>query len=148
MKFRSPFRALSRAASSWARALMVALISCSLVLPAVPAAAQNAPTIIRDAELEAIIRTISTPIFEAAGLTEESVHTYVVHDKTLNAFVAGGQNVFVTTGLVMAADDVNQLIGVIAHETGHISGGHLARFHEGLKGASAVSILGMILGAA
>lgn len=128
--------------------MMVLLLSCSLVLPAIPAAAQNAPTIIRDAELEAIIRTISTPIFEAAGLTEESVHTYVVHDKTLNAFVAGGQNVFVNTGLVMAADNVNQLIGVVAHETGHISGGHLARFHDGLKGASAVSILGMILGAA
>lgn len=129
--------------------IFIALITAfSLILSSVPAAAQSAPTIIRDSELEAIIRTISTPIFEAAGLTDESVHTYIVQDKSLNAFVAGGQNVFVNTGLVMAADDVNQLIGVIAHETGHISGGHLARFHEGLKGASAVSILGMILGAA
>ena len=143
--FAARFRARIAAAG---RAGMAAVVSAALLLQPLPAAAQSAPTIVRDAELEAIIRTISTPIFEAAGLTEESVHTYVVHDKSLNAFVAGGQNVFVHTGLVMAADNVNQLIGVIAHETGHISGGHLARFHEGLKGASAVSILGMILGAA
>lgn len=111
-------------------------------------AQRNTPTLIRDAELESIIRTISTPVFEAAGLNPDSVDTYIVRDDSLNAFVAGGQNVFTNTGLIMAADNVNQLVGVIAHETGHISGGHLARFHEGLKGASATSIISMILGAA
>lgn len=111
-------------------------------------ARRERPTIIRDAELENIIRTISVPLFEAAGLDSRSVHTYIVRDSSLNAFVAGGQNVFVHTGLIMAADDVNQLVGVIAHETGHISGGHLARFQEGLKGASATSIVSMLLGAA
>lgn len=111
-------------------------------------ARREMPTIIRDAELESIIRTISVPLFEAAGLDARSVHTYIVRDNTLNAFVAGGQNVFVNTGLIMAADNVNQLVGVIAHETGHISGGHLARFQDGLKGASATSIISMLLGAA
>lgn len=111
-------------------------------------AQRGAPTLIRDAELEAAIRTISVPLFEAAGLDGNSVDTYIVRDDSLNAFVAGGQNVFLNTGLIMAADNVNQLVGVIAHETGHISGGHLARFQDGLKGASATSIMSMILGAA
>jgi len=111
-------------------------------------ARRDTPTIIRDAELEEILRDISVPLFEAAGLESRSVHTYIVRDNSLNAFVAGGQNVFVNTGLIMEADNVNQLVGVIAHETGHISGGHLARFQEGLKGASATSIISMLLGAA
>lgn len=111
-------------------------------------ARRDTPTIIRDAELEAILRNISVPLFEAAGLESRSVHTYIVRDDSLNAFVAGGQNVFMNTGLIMEADNVNQLIGVIAHETGHISGGHLARFQEGMKGASTTSIISMLLGAA
>lgn len=128
---------------------MAVITAVAVALAGAPAMAQrNAPTIIRDAELERIIRDISTPIFAAAGLTSDNVHTYIIHDDSLNAFVAGGQNIFMNTGLIMAADNVNQLAGVIAHETGHITGGHLARFHEGLKGASAISIAGMILGAA
>ncbi len=127
--------------------VMISLVVPSLA-PTVALASRDTPTIIRDAELEYTIRMISTPIFLAADLKDEAVHTYVVRDRSLNAFVAGGQNVFVNTGLIMAADNVNELVGVIAHETGHISGGHLARFHDGLKGASALSILGMILGAA
>lgn len=147
-RFNLPHVSGGTASGGLSRLVIALVASFSLILTSLPAAAQGAPTIIRDSELEAMIRTISTPIFEAAGLTDEAVHTYIVQDKSLNAFVAGGQNVFVNTGLVMAADNVNQLIGVIAHETGHISGGHLARFHDGLKGASAVSILGMVLGAA
>lgn len=112
------------------------------------AAQSRGPTIIRDSELEMIVRHISLPIFEAAGLVSENVHTYVIHDDSLNAFVAGGQNIFINTGLIMASDNVNQLVGVIAHETGHITGSHLARFQDGLKGASALSIAGLILGAA
>ena len=111
-------------------------------------AAQGAPSIIRDAELESALREISAPIFKAASLNAGSVQTYIVQDNTLNAFVAGGQNVFVNTGLIMATDNVNQLVGVIAHETGHIAGGHLVRFDEGMKGASTTSIISMILGAA
>lgn len=134
------------------RILLTFATAFAIFLTAVAAppaeARRDRPTIIRDAELESVIRTISVPLFEAAGLESRSVHTYIVRDNSLNAFVAGGQNVFVHTGLIMAADNVNQLVGVIAHETGHISGGHLARFQEGLKGASATSIVSMLLGAA
>ncbi|MDA5193537.1 M48 family metalloprotease [Govanella unica] len=131
------------------RTLTAIALAFSLILPGTaPAFAADTPTILRDSELERIIRDISVPIFAAAGLNTDSVHTYVIRDKSINAFVAGGQNVFINTGLIMAASNVGEVAGVIAHETGHITGGHLARFQDGLKGASALTILGMILGAA
>ncbi len=103
---------------------------------------------IRDVEIENIIRTYATPVFEAAGLNAQSIKTYLVNDDQLNAFVAGGQNLFINTGLLIRAETPGQVIGVIAHETGHIAGGHLARRHEELANATAASILSMILGGA
>lgn len=90
-------------------------------------------SILRDAEIERIIRHMSEPIFKAADLDNDSVHTYLLNDNTLNAFVAGGQNIFLHSGLLLSATDANQVIGVIAHETGHITGGHLSRFSDGIK---------------
>lgn len=103
---------------------------------------------IRDAEIEETIRELGGPLFAMAGLTPASVRVYIVNDSSLNAFVAGGQNIFLNTGLLMATDGPNQLIGVIAHETGHITGGHLARTHDALRNASAQTILSFVLGAA
>jgi len=104
--------------------------------------------ILRDAEIEHTIRRMAEPIFKAAGLNKNSVHTYLINDNTLNAFVAGGQNIFIHSGLLIQAKNANQVIGVIAHETGHITGSHLSRSAEGMKGATAVTLLGAILGAA
>jgi predicted Zn-dependent protease len=111
-----------------------------------PAAA--AETIIRDTEIEADIRMMVTPIWKAAGLEPSSLHVYLVEDKQLNSFVAGGQNEFINTGLIMRAETPNQLIGVLAHETGHIAGGHLTRFQEAARNASIEGIIAMVLGAA
>ncbi len=110
-----------------------------------PASAQS---LIRDAEIEETIRIYSEPIFAAAGLVPENVETYIINDPTLNAFVAGGQRVFLHTGLITELDRPAQLIGVIAHETGHISGGHLSRTQEALAGATLPIIIGTLLGAA
>jgi predicted Zn-dependent protease len=112
------------------------------------AAGAKSFSFIRDAEIENTIRTYGTPLFAQAGLTPSSVRVYIVNDSSLNAFVAGGQNIFINTGLLLAAETPNQLIGVIAHETGHISGGHLARVQDALRDASAQSILAFVLGAA
>ena len=103
---------------------------------------------IRDVEIENIIREYATPVFEAAGLNPKSIKTYLVNDHRLNAFVAGGQNMFINTGLLIQADTPGQVIGVIAHETGHIAGGHLASTHEALSRTAAAQILSMILGSA
>lgn len=111
-------------------------------------AAARGQEFIRDAEIEETIRALGAPLFSMAGLTPASVRVYIVNDSSLNAFVAGGQNIFINTGLLLATDNPNQLVGVIAHETGHISGGHLARTHDALKDASAQTILSFVLAGA
>ncbi len=103
---------------------------------------------IRDAEIEHILRGYSEPIFHAAGLEEKVVNIYILNDESLNAFVAGGQNVFIHTGMITTLDTPNELKGVIAHETGHISGGHLARGPEAAAKAEIPMIIGMLAGVA
>jgi predicted Zn-dependent protease len=112
------------------------------------AASAKGISIIRDTEIENTIRVFSAPIFDAAGLNAADISIHIVNDPTLNAFVAGGQRLFINTGLLMRADDASEVIGVIAHETGHIAGGHLVRLQEQLRNNTAQSILAMILGGA
>jgi predicted Zn-dependent protease len=101
---------------------------------------------IRDTEIEHNIRHFATPVFEMAELDPESVKIYIVNDTTLNAYVAGGQKLFLHTGLLQRVERPSQLIGVIAHETGHIAGGHLSRTYEAMRNASAEAIVAMVLG--
>ncbi|HEX8573894.1 MAG TPA: M48 family metalloprotease [Allosphingosinicella sp.] len=121
------------------------LLILSFGLAARPAAAQS---ILRDAETEALFRDMSRPILEAAGLRPENVQVVLIHDRSINAFVAGGQIVYIHSGLLAAADDANEVQGVIAHEVGHITGGHVIRIQEGIKVATGIMILSMVLGAA
>jgi predicted Zn-dependent protease len=102
---------------------------------------------IRDAEIESTLRTFYTPILIAAGLEPSSVHIYIVNHPALNSFVAGGQNIFINTGTIMRSETPNQLIGIVAHETGHIAGGHLIRSEEAMKAATIKAIIAMVLGA-
>jgi predicted Zn-dependent protease len=127
-------------------ALVLALLAGAM-LP-VPAAAARDISLIRDAEIEATLQRFTTPILEAAGLGAGSVRIYIVNDPQLNAFVAGGMNLFLNTGLLMRTETPGQLIGVIAHEVGHIAGGHLSRVNEPQKKAAAESVLAAVLGAA
>ena len=105
---------------------------------------QNLP-IIRDAEIEEILQKDSYPVWEAAGLDAKHVRVILVGDKDINAFTAGGLQIYVNTGLIEATKNPDQLIGVIAHETGHIAGGHVAR-DIGAKPALATYLLTMGLG--
>jgi predicted Zn-dependent protease len=102
---------------------------------------------LRDAETEKFIKQITRPIFEAASLTPESIDLYLIGDDTIQAFVTGGQNIFIHSGLILKSENVNWLIGVLAHETGHISGGHLIR-RAGQKESTAIMLAGLLLGAA
>lgn len=115
----------------------------ALLLPLQQALALS---LIRDAETEHIIREFSEPVFTAAGLNPEAVRTYIVNASSINAFVTGGQNVFMHTGTIQQAETPNEVIGVIAHETGHITGGHLSRTQEAVAAATAPAILGYLLG--
>ncbi len=113
----------------------------------VPAGAQRQPELqlLSDAETEHTIREMARPIFSAAGIDPNAVNVVLVNDRTLNAFVAGGQNIFLHTGLLLQTD-ANQMLGVIAHETGHIAGGHLIRGTEAMENAFLSSLIGMGLG--
>jgi predicted Zn-dependent protease len=132
-----------RMALAWLVAAMLALA---------PAAAQQqrgeSLPLIRDAEIEGLLRTYAKPIFQSAGIKPGSVHVYLINQKKINAFVAGGQRIFVNTGLLMQAKTPNEVIGVLAHETGHLAGGHLARLGIELDRLSTVNILGTLAGVA
>lgn len=105
-----------------------------------------AQTIIRDTEIENYLTEWFTPIFEVNGMHPSQVDVVLVQSNEVNAFVAGGANIFFYTGLIEMTDGPGELIGVMAHELGHITGGHLIRGREALEKASYESILGTILG--
>jgi predicted Zn-dependent protease len=130
-----------RRAALFARLLL--LLVLSFALTARPALAQS---ILRDAETEQLLRDMSRPLIEAAGLSPDNVQIVMIHDPTINAFVAGGQIVYVHSGLITSADDANMVQGVIAHELGHITGGHVIRMQEGIKMATTIMLLSMVLG--
>ncbi|MEP2735341.1 MAG: M48 family metalloprotease [Erythrobacter sp.] len=121
--------------------LLAALVT--LALSAHPASAQS---VLRDAETEALLDEMAAPLVEAAGLAPGNVDIVLINDPSINAFVAGGQVVYIHTGLIDAADTANEVQGVIAHELGHITGGHIIRYSEGAGAASNISILSMLLG--
>lgn len=126
----------------WLR--LVALLLGSLMLMARPALAQS---ILRDAETEAFMADMSGDLVKAAGMQPRNVQVMVINDPEINAFVAGGQYVWVHSGLIAQADNVNQLQGVVAHELGHIEGGHVIRT-DGIKEATSITLLSLVLGAA
>ncbi len=102
---------------------------------------------IRDTEIENDIRTLATPVWRAAGLQPSDVGIYLINDKEINSFVAGGEAIFLNTGLIERAETPNQLVGVIAHETGHIVGGHILRTKEAIHNASIETIIAMVVAA-
>lgn len=117
-----------------------------LIMPLRANAQQEGLTIIRDAEIEEIIKSWTSPIIKSAGLSQENVKIILVQNSQVNAFVAGGSNIFIYTGIFEKADNAGEVVGVIAHEMGHISGGHLVRTREAYENASYESMLGAILG--
>jgi len=130
------------------RGLWLALVMVFLFVQTPRAVAQSGGIgAIRDSEIEALVRDYTVPILEAARVNSRSVEIYLVNDTSFNAFVANGQRIFINAGTLMQAETPNEVIGVIAHETAHIAGGHLARQREALSRTRAASIIAMLLGA-
>ncbi len=125
------------------RLLMVGL--ALLFAAAQPVAAQS---LLRDSETELLFREISDPLVAAAGLDPKNVRVVMIKDAEINAFVAQGQVVYIHSGLLTSADNVNQLQGVIAHELGHVAGGHALRIQDGARQATGITVLSLLLGAA
>jgi predicted Zn-dependent protease len=128
-----------------ARAVAV-VAAGALAGTSLPAQAQKGPPIIRDAEIEQLLKEYTQPILRVAGLTQQNIQVVIINDRSFNAFVADGRRIFVNAGALLDAETPNQIIGVLAHEAGHIAGGHLARLREQLAAASTQSILAMLLG--
>jgi predicted Zn-dependent protease len=119
------------------------------IAPMSSAVAQQAkgPPIIRDTEAEQLLRDYTRPILRAAGLEKQNIQIVILNQSVFNAFVADGRRIFVNYGAMMQSENPNQIIGVLAHETGHLAGGHLAKLREQLAQAQTQMIIAMLLGA-
>jgi predicted Zn-dependent protease len=129
-------------------AFAVALVPTAAVAPT-PSRAQSLPPglpVIRDAEIEQLLRDYTQPILRAAGLAQQNVQVTIINDRSFNAFVMDGRRIFINAGALIDARVPNEVIGVLAHETGHMAGGHLSRLRQQLANAQAASIIAMILG--
>jgi predicted Zn-dependent protease len=128
-----------------------ALVTAAAVaLSGIPAHAQNGSNagipMIRDAEIEQLLREYVTPILKVAGLGNQGIQVVIINDKSFNAFVMDAHHIFVNAGALMEATTPNQLIGVFSHETGHIVGGHLSKMRQELANAQTAAIIAMLLG--
>jgi predicted Zn-dependent protease len=130
------------------RAIAHLAVLATLIVAAVLGPAAAAQSILRDAETEAFFADIGRPLMQAAGLEPRSVTIGLIGDPSINAFATLGQQVYFHSGLIVAADDVLELQGVLAHELGHVAGGHAVRFNEGAGPATNISLLSLLVGAA
>ena len=129
----------------------IALVTAAAVaLASVPARAQNGANagipMIRDAEIEQLLREYSAPILKVAGLSNQGIQVVIINDKSFNAFVMDAHHIFVNAGALMETTTPNQMIGVFSHETGHIVGGHLSKMRQELANAQTAAIIAMLLG--
>src|SRR5215207_4253663 len=145
-----PIRARRWAPAAHALAVLTAVAVAAAPLPAAaPARAQSVPRgipLIRDAEIEQLLRDYTQPILRAAGLAQQNIQVTIISERSFNAFVMDGRRIFINAGALIDAKVPNEIIGVLAHETGHIAGGHLSRLRQQLAQAQVQSILAMILG--
>jgi len=124
------------------RCAFVAFLSIAVITASGPAYAAG---LIRDAEIEGLLRDYSRPIFRAAGLSQQNINIHLIGAQSFNAFVVDGRNMFFHTGTLMKSKTPNQVIGVIAHETGHIAGGHLSRLRQAMSHARSTSMMLRVL---
>ena len=129
---------------------VVVTAAVAVALAGAPARAQTGSSagipMIRDAEIEQLMRDYTAPILRAAGLSQQNVQVVIIGDKSFNAFVMDAHRIFVNSGALMQATTPNQIIGVFAHETGHIVGGHLSKMRQVLANAQTAAIVAMLLG--
>jgi predicted Zn-dependent protease len=139
---------MKRPATRFARMLMLALMLAMISWRPALADDDSGPSVLRDTETELMFRDMSRPLIVAGKLDPNSVKVVLLNDPEINAFVAKGQTVYVQSGLLLAADNVNQLQGVVAHELGHVIAGDSIRGAQGARQATGITILSLVLGAA
>jgi predicted Zn-dependent protease len=129
---------------------VAAFTAAAVGLATVPARPQTGSNVgipmIRDAEIEQLLRDYTAPIFRVAGLADQNIHVVIIDDKSFNAFVMDAHRIFINVGALMQAKTPNQVIGVLAHETGHIVGGHLSKIRQELANVQTATLVAMLLG--
>ena len=143
----------SRARRAMPASRAIAVVTASaMLLAGQPAFAQPKPggpnlPLIRDAEIEQLMRDYTAPILKVAGLAQQNVQVVLINERAFNAFVMDGRRIFVNVGALYDSKTPNEIIGVLAHETGHMAGGHLSKLREQFANAQTASIIAMVLGA-
>jgi predicted Zn-dependent protease len=132
-------------ASRVTAAAAAGLILASTLTAAAQTPARGLP-VIRDAEIEQLLRDYTAPILRSAGLAKQNIQVVIINQRVFNAFVADGRRIFVNSGALMDSRTPNEIIGVLAHETGHIVGGHLSKMRQQLANAQTQSVIAMLLG--
>src|SRR3954470_8000682 len=127
-------------------AITIATAAAIAITPTA-ALAQGGLPLLRDTETEQMLRDYTRPILRAAGLEKQNIQMVIINESSFNAFVADGRRIFVNYGAIMQSETPNQIIGVLAHETGHLAGGHLSKMRERLAEAQTQMIIAMLLGA-
>jgi predicted Zn-dependent protease len=126
-------------------------ISAAIALALAPSALaqekEKGPAILRDTESEQLLRDYTRPILRVAGLEKQNIQVTIINESVFNAFVADGHRIFVNYGALMQSETPNQIIGVLAHETGHLAGGHLSKLREQVAVAQTQMVIAMLLGA-
>jgi predicted Zn-dependent protease len=132
-----------------ATALTALVVAAAIALTPFSAAHAQAkgPPVLRDTETEQLLREYTRPILRVAGLEKQNIQMVIVNEGSFNAFVADGRRIFVNYGAILQSETPNQIIGVLAHETGHLAGGHLSKLREQLANAQTQMIIAMLLGA-
>ena len=133
------------------KSLKLTALTTAVALALAPMAAlaqeNRGPPVLRDTETEQLLRDYTRPILRAAGLEKQNIQMVIINQSVFNAFVADGRRIFVNYGAIMQSETPNQIIGVMAHETGHLAGGHLAKMREQMAQAQTQMIIAMLLGA-
>jgi len=133
------------------KSLKLTALTAAVALAVAPMAAMaqenKGPPVLRDTETEQLLREYTRPILRAAGLEKQNIQMVIINQGVFNAFVADGRRIFVNYGAIMQSETPNQIIGVMAHETGHLAGGHLAKMREQMAQAQTQMIIAMLLGA-
>jgi predicted Zn-dependent protease len=138
----------SKIGSSWSSCPkgVAVFLACSLALAQMgDGALAEQLSLIRDAETEALIADYTGPIFKAAGVASNNIKVHLINDTSFNAFVVDGRNMFINTGAILQSETPNQLIGVIAHETGHITGGHITALRQQIARMETAALMLQVL---
>lgn len=141
-----PFRLLRPNLARLRRSIAVGLTLVAAAAPVMAQSQRRSVSLIRDAEIEQLLRDYAAPIFRAAGINAGGTRIILINDRAFNAFVADGKSIFVNIGVLMDAATPNEVIGVLAHESGHLAGGHLARLRQEMQNAQILSIAGLLVG--